>query len=162
MINNILAVHILTATSFQDIDRGGVLNAGKAMQNFCGVLYRHNKETYLHPGIFITSSVVQKSRSELFDSGTFLGTSDVNVKNCGLDECIEVEEGLVVADTEGEVCFEELIESCQGCLCLAGDGLVVNDDVVSLDAVPLLTHTQEEGLSRHHTSKERFDTGSHL
>ena len=105
--------------SFQDIDRAGVLNADKAMQNFCGVPYRHNKETYLHPGICITSSVVQISRSELLDSGTFLGTSHINVKNCGLDECIEVEEGFVVVDTEDEVCFEELVESCQGCLCLA-------------------------------------------
>lgn len=68
----------------------------------------------------------------------------------------------MVVDTEDEVCFEELIESCQGCLCLARDGLVINDDIVSLDAVLLFTNTQEEGLSRLHTSKEGFDTGSHL
>ena len=108
---------------------------------------------------------MQISRSELLDSGTFLGTSHINVKNCGVDECIEVEEGFVVVDTEDEVCFEELVESCQGCLCLAQtsrDGLVVNDDVVSLDAVLLLTHTQEEGLTRGHTSKEGLDTGSIL
>lgn len=68
----------------------------------------------------------------------------------------------MVADTEDEVCFEELIKSCQGCLCLARDGLLINDDVVSLDAVLLLTNTQEEGLSWLHTSKEGFNTGSHL
>ncbi len=39
---------------------------------------------------------------------------------------------------------------------------MVNDDVVSLDAVLLLTHKQEEGLSRRHASKEDFDTGSIL
>lgn len=57
----------------------------------------------------------------------------------------------MVVDTEGEVCFEELIKSCQGCLGLAGDGLVINDDEVSLDAVLLCANTQEEGLSRRHT-----------
>ena len=44
MINNIPAVHISNVMSFQDIDRGEVLNADKATQNFCGVPYRHNKE----------------------------------------------------------------------------------------------------------------------
>lgn len=105
---------------------------------------------------------MQKSRSELLDSGTFLGTSHVNVKNCGLDECIEVEEGFVVVDTEDEVCFEQLIKSCQRCLRLAWYGLVVNDDVVMLDAVLLLTLTQQEGLTWRHTSKEDFHTGSTL
>lgn len=51
MINNITAVHILNATSFQDIQRGVVLNAGKAIQNFCGVPYSCNKEKYSYPRI---------------------------------------------------------------------------------------------------------------
>lgn len=50
----------------------------------------------------------------------------------------------MVVHTEDEVCFEELIESCQGCVCLARVGLVINDDVVSLDDVLLFTNTQEE------------------
>lgn len=53
----------------------------------------------------------------------------------------------MVADTEGEVCFEELIESCQWCLCLAGKCLFVSDDKVTLNVVLLLTNTQEERLS---------------
>lgn len=68
----------------------------------------------------------------------------------------------MVVETEGEVCFEELIKCCQGCLCLARDGFVINDDVVCLDAVFIFTNTQEEGLFRFHTSKEGFNTGSHL
>lgn len=83
---------------------------------------------------------MQKSCSKLLDSGTFLGTSHVNVEYGGLDERIEVVEGFMVVDAEGEVCFEELVESCQGCLCLARDGLVVNDYVESLNAVLLFTY----------------------
>lgn len=67
----------------------------------------------------------------------------------------------MVVDTEDEVYFEEFIESCQVSLCLARDGLLINDGVVSLDDV-LFTNTQEEGLSRFNNSKGRFNTGSHL
>lgn len=105
---------------------------------------------------------MKKSRSELPNSGIFLGTSHVDVEHCGLDECVEVVEGFMVVDTEDEVCFEELMESCQGCLCLARDGLVVNDDIEPLDVFLLFTNTQEEGLSWLHTCKEGFKTGSDL
>lgn len=141
MINSILAVRISNAMSFQDINHGGILNADQAMQNFCGVPYRHDKETYLDLRILFTSSVTQKSRSYPLDSGTFLGTSHVNVGNCGIDERIEVVEGFVVVDTEDKACFEELIKSCQGCLCLASDGL----DDVCFDDVLHFTNTQVEG-----------------
>lgn len=65
----------------------------------------------------------------------------------GLDECVEVVEGFMVVNTEDKVCLEEFIKSCQGCLRLVRNGLVVNNDIEPLDIVLLFTDTQEEGLS---------------
>lgn len=48
-----------------------------------------------------------------------------SVLKTSLDEHIEVVEGFMVVATEDEVCFEELIKTCQRCLCLGREGLVV-------------------------------------
>lgn len=45
--------------------------------------------------------------SEFLYSGTFLGTSQVDVKHCGLDECVEAVEGFMVVNTEDEVCLKK-------------------------------------------------------
>lgn len=96
----------------------------------------------------ISSNIsVKQPCSEFLYSGTFLGTSQVDVKHCGLDECVEAVEGFMVVNTEDEVCLEKLIESCQGCLRLARDGLLVNDDIEPLNVVLLFTNTEKEGLS---------------
>lgn len=111
----------------------------------------------------ITSSIgAQQSCSELLDSGTFLCISHIDVEHRGLDECIEVVEGFMVVNTEDEMCLEEFIESCQGCLRLARDGFVVNNNIEPLDVVLLFTDTQQEGLSWFHTPKEGLNTGSNL
>lgn len=105
---------------------------------------------------------MQKPCSEFFDSGTFLGTSNINVKYRGLYESVEAGEGFMVVDTEDELSFEEFIEGCHGCLPLARDGLVVNDDVEPLNVVLLFTNTQQEGLPWFQTRKEGLNTGSNL
>ena len=105
---------------------------------------------------------MQEPCSELFDSGTFLGTSHVYVEHRGLDELVEAVEGFMIVNTEDEVCFEEFIEGGQGCLGLSRDGLVVNNDMEPLDVVLLFTNAQQEGLAWFQTWKEGLNTGSNL
>jgi len=90
------------------------------------------------------------------------GCLPMSMLDSGLDEHVEAVEGSIVVDTEDEVCLEEFIESCQGCLCLARDGVVVNDDIEAFDVVLLFTDIQEEGLSWFQTPKEDIHTGSKM
>lgn len=109
-----------------------------------------------------SDTCVQQSCSELLHTGTFLGTSHINVEHSGLDECVEAVKGFLVVNTEDEVGLEEFIESCQGCLSLARDGLMVNNDIESLEVALLFTDTQEDGLSWFQTLKEDLNTGANL
>ena len=100
--------------------------------------------------MYITLDIsVQKPHSEFFDSGTCV-------------EAVEAVEGFMEVDTEDEVSFEEFIEGCHGCLPLARDGRVVNDDIEPLNVVLLFTNTQQEGLPWFQTRKKGLNTGSNL
>ncbi len=105
---------------------------------------------------------VLNSHSDFLDPWTFLGSAHINAINRCLNERVEVAQGLIIRHSKDKVCLKEFIKGCNSCLRHAGNGLLVQDDVKLLNATPLFSNTEEEGLCRSNLLKKCLDARPHL
>ena len=89
-------------------------------------------------------AVVEESGTDFSHSRTFLGSAHVDAVHRGLHEREKVTQRLVVGQAEHKVRLEEFVEGRDGGVRLTGNGLLLHDDEVILDATLPLSDTEKE------------------
>ena len=108
-------------------------------QGLAGRMYSLTEETLKHGQL-----LVHQFRPQLTASWRLISCGNINVEDGLLHEGVELGQGLLVGKVEHKVRLEQFIKSAQGAGGLAGDELVVNDDVERIN--PLLGSADSEDV----------------
>lgn len=70
----------------------------------------------------------------------------INAVDCCLHKCVELDQGLIIGQVENVVRFKQFIKSTQGAGGLAGDKVLVHDNVELMDVVLGAAHSKDVWL----------------
>lgn len=154
---NIQVRHISTVMNALGTNHDETSDAETNLNNFCGVPCKGSMRTFEQDaGRWESNLSVVNSHTDFFDPWTFLGNAHINAIHRCLNERVEDAQGLIIRHKD-KVRLKEFIKGCNSCLRHAGNGLLVQDDVKLLNATPLFSNTEEEGLCRSNLLKKCLD-----